>query len=466
MGSRGLTYTDPESGKVIADAEHPIEGEADKMLANRRYGKTETERKDAVKAYLSDVDELTTAAGLEPYQAKQIADLRRDRRYGGEGNNKMPGAKKAIADLIAAELVSKDTVDPAVVSARYGRFVENAENKFARGILDSDQYADFISFKTGKRAKEAEKATAAAAKNAQRAAQAAAREAAARRKSDRNDNTNNGTLPTPSAQEEPDMLEWWNRYNERQDDIMNRVNPRGVEADNTHEASERVSRLRRLGGGMLNAIMSVARRGSRRGRGGEAPSMEEMTPAQRIALLEEQLAELRARLNSDTSAPNGTETRIPRPSTERRRGLRGLGRGRHSGRGRHAVAGGTNDESVTSAEEGAGSNTTEAAGEVPMPTGVAEAPVTENVSAAAPGSERVGAGEGTPLDDASRTSLIAEMKEVGFGERIEFAGIEGTLEAPVAVLRIRSTGQTVRVPVAAIRDEIARQEEAARRENS
>ncbi len=73
-GSRGRTYTDPETGAVIADAAHPMLGRIEEIRQNRRYGTTEAERNAVADGYESDVNALL-GEGFELTQAAFIMDL-------------------------------------------------------------------------------------------------------------------------------------------------------------------------------------------------------------------------------------------------------------------------------------------------------------------------------------------------------------------------------------------------------
>ncbi len=74
-GSRGRTYTDPETGAVIADADHPIKGKLEEIRSNRRFGTTEKERNDAADKYEAELNGLI-GDDFELTQAKLIMDFR------------------------------------------------------------------------------------------------------------------------------------------------------------------------------------------------------------------------------------------------------------------------------------------------------------------------------------------------------------------------------------------------------
>ncbi len=75
FGSGDRTYTNPETGAVVASPEKPILGKLDDIRKNPKYGKTQADRDASAEEYQSDLENLLDD-GLELCQAKMIMDMR------------------------------------------------------------------------------------------------------------------------------------------------------------------------------------------------------------------------------------------------------------------------------------------------------------------------------------------------------------------------------------------------------
>jgi hypothetical protein len=142
-GSKGRTYTNPETGEVIADAANPHKGKLERILSDASYGKTAIDRKAKADQYNADIDTLLSD-GFELTQAKLVMDLREKeesgfahmtneltKEHGGKPGLSIEEADKRVAQMI----VHKDKKRLALVKDE--------------GLMHQAEYDTFKAHKNG-----------------------------------------------------------------------------------------------------------------------------------------------------------------------------------------------------------------------------------------------------------------------------------------------------------------------------